>query len=63
MLLQCAEQLEARYKEDYSAVVWFLVTDSKTLRHWVRARRARRLAWSPHARRRHLHAARQGPAS
>lgn len=33
--LQCAEQLEERYKADYKEVIWFLVTDSKTLRQHV----------------------------
>ena len=35
-MVQCAAQLEERYSEDYKEVVWFLVTDSTALRHWVR---------------------------
>ena len=33
---QCAALLEERYREDYEEVVWFLITDSTALRHWVR---------------------------
>jgi hypothetical protein len=43
--LQCAEQLEQRYREDYAAVVWFLVTDSKQLRQEVCMRGMR--LWLP----------------